>query len=149
MKFERNLLLPVLLLLMLPLFCSEAYGQNDKSSSTLFRTINCQVMSPEGERLPVFAYRNMRNSNEVILIAKNADHALIVNFRSKKAYKVAKPLLGTNAVNVSNERPAVSGSIGFAVRDLPGKKGLTEIIVHFNGESCFLCGGQQFAAIWD
>ncbi len=135
--------------LALPLFQTDAFGQNANPGSTLFRAINCQVMSPDGSRIPVFAYRNMSNAEEVILIAKSADHALLVNLKSKKAYKVSKPLLGSNAVNVSNDRPAVSGNIGFMSRNVPGKKGLTEIIVHFQDESCFLCGPQQFAAIWD
>ena len=136
----------LLMLLVLP---GSLLAQTDAPGSTLFRAIYCQVMSPDGTRLQVYAYRNMRVFDEVILIAKNADHALIVNMKSKKAYKVPKPLLGANAVNVSNERPAVSGNIGFMSRNVPGKKSLTEIIVHFEGESCFLCGAQQFAAIWD
>jgi hypothetical protein len=97
----------------------------------------------------VFAYRSTKSPDEVILIARNADHALLVDFKSQKAYKVTKPLLGSNAVIVSNERPAVSGNIGFLGRNVNGKKGLTEIIVHFQGESCFLCGPQAFASIWD
>ncbi|MDH7514302.1 MAG: hypothetical protein QHI48_00300 [Bacteroidota bacterium] len=126
-----------------------SHAQQGKRTATLFRSIHCQVMSPEGLRLPVFAYRNMKNADEVILISKMADHALLVNFRTHKAYKVPKPLLGVNTVTVSDERPAVSGHIGFAVHNVPGKKGLVEIIVHFEGENCFLCGAQQFAAIWD
>ena len=130
-------------------FSTQSNGQSKTPGTTLFRAINCQVLSPDGTPIPVFAYRSMKNSDEVILIASNADHALLVNFKNQKAYKVTKPLLGSNAVSVSDERPAVSGNIGFLGRTVQGKKGLMEIIVHFQGESCFLCGPQAFASIWD
>ena len=135
--------------LLLLVFATDASGQSKSSGTTLFRAINCQVLSPDGSSISVFAYRSMKNKDEVILIARNADHSLLVNFKTSKAYKMAKPLLGSNAVTVSDVRPASSGNIGFMARNVQGKKGLTEIIVHFQGESCFLCGPQAFASIWD
>ena len=130
-------------------FSQQSLCQRKAAKTTLFRAINCQVLNPDGTPIPVFAYRSMKSSDEVILISQNADHALLVDFKNQKAYKMTKPLLGSNAVTVSDERPAVSGNIGFLGRNVQGKKGLTEIIVHFNGESCFLCGPQAFASIWD
>jgi len=81
------------------------HAQQSRSGSTLFRTINCRVLDDNGGKLPVAAYKSMKDKNEVILISQQADHALIVNFKEQKAYKVSKPLLGTNAVNVPNDRP--------------------------------------------
>lgn len=147
-KTQRFLFFGFLSLCFLGLFL-QANGQNTTAKTTLFRAINCQVLNPDGTPIPVFAYRSTKSTEEVILIARNADHALLVDFKTQKAYKVTKPLLGSNAVIVSNERPAVSGNIGFLGRNVNGKKGLTEIIVHFQGESCFLCGPQAFASIWD
>jgi hypothetical protein len=117
--------------------------------STLFRAINCEVVNKEGKPMTVTAYRNMEIRDEVILISKTANHALIVNMRTKKAYKVPKPILGENAVNVSNQRPDHSGNVGFNVRSDKNRVRLTEIIVYFQDDSCFLCEPTVFAAIWD
>jgi hypothetical protein len=147
--FTKIAVLSCFVSLLLVTFSTNAAGQKNTSGTTLFRAINCQVLSPDGASISVFAYRSMKNKDEVILISRNADHSLLVNFKTSKAYKMAKPLLGSNAVTVSDVRPASSGNIGFMARNVQGKKGLTEIIVHFQGESCFLCGPQAFASIWD
>jgi hypothetical protein len=99
--------------------------------------------------MKVIAFRNMKDPDEVIIISVNANHALIVNARTKKAYKVPKPILGENAVNVSNERPAQYGNAGFHMRTDKNKVQITEIIVYFKDDSCFLCGPTMFAAVWD
>jgi len=80
----------------------------------------------------------MKNKNEILLIAATADHALLIDLRSQKAFKVPKPFPGTNAVAVSNVRPDVHGNVGFMVRNTIDKKEITEVIVHFKNESCFL-----------
>ena len=126
-----------------------AFSQSSTSTSSLFRVINCQVLNPDGSAMPVVAYKSMKNPNEVILINLKADHALIVNLSEHKAYKVTKPLLGTNAVTVPDYRPEQSGNVGFQGRKIPGKKDLVEIIVYFKNGSCFLCGSQTFASIWE
>jgi hypothetical protein len=117
--------------------------------TTQFISINCLVRDVNGHQMPVAAYRNIRNHQEVILISRQADHALIVNFGRQKAYKVRKPLLGTTSVNVADERPANTGNVGFMVRRDGKRKEATEIIVYFKDETCFLCGPQTFATIWD
>lgn len=128
---------------------STALAQNPSFKSSLFRVINCQVLNPDGTPMPVVAYKNMKNPDEVILINLKADHALIVNLHEQKAFKVSKPLLGTNAVNVSDYRPEQSGNVGFQGRKVPGKKDVVEIIVYFKNGTCFLCGSQTFASIWE
>ena len=124
-------------------------AQPNGSSSTMFRAINCRVLDGNDNQLPVVAYRSMKNRDEVILISKTANHALIANFKDQKVFKVTKPLLGTNAVYVPDERPEHSGNLGFLVRKDKDKKEIIEIIVYFKNESCFLCGSTTFASIWE
>ena len=143
---------PVLIILLaalLPIVATSQQGKTSRRGSTLFKAINCRVLDKDSKPMEVIAFRNMRLKDEVILISKTANHALIVDMKTKKAYKVPKPILGENAVNVSNERPDQSGNVGFHVRTDKNKVQLTEIIVYFQDDSCFLCGSTMFAAIWD
>ena len=140
------------LLLALVFIADTGKGQETRNSakgSTLFRAINCEVLDKSNKPMPVIAFRSMRIRDEVILISKTANHALIVDLKTKKAYKVPKPILGENAVNVSNERPEQSGNVGFQVRSDKKRAQLTEIIVNFQDGGCFLCEPTMFAAIWD
>jgi hypothetical protein len=138
-----------LLLGVLVFHCQTQAQQKKPTSTSLFWAINCQVLDVDGKPMPVAAYRNSRCKDEIILISRTADHALLVNLKEQKAFKISKPIWGTNAVTVSDERPITSGNVGFMVRNHPQKKNLTEIIVHFKEGSCFLCGPQTFAAVWE
>lgn len=120
-----------------------------KLQTTQFLSINCMVRDVNGQQIPVAAYRNVKNHSEIILLSRNADHALIVDLSKQKAYKVQKPLLGTTSVAVSDERPSVTGNVGFMVRNHGKHREETEIIVYFKDETCFLCGPQTFATIWE
>lgn len=145
---QPYILIIILTMLSLSLY-SSAEAQSKKQSTSLFRAINCQVSNTDGAHLQVSAYRNMKNANEIILISKNADHALLIDLKKQVAYKVAKPFPGTNAVAVSDDRPNAHGNLGFMTKNGKDKKDITEIIVHFQNDSCFLCGPQSFASVWD
>ena len=117
--------------------------------STLFRAINCRVLDKDNKPMSVVAFRNMRMKEEVILISPTANHALIVNLKEQKAYKVSKPILGENAVNVPDFRPEQNGNVSFHVLTEKNNVTLTEIVVDFGDDGCFLCLPMVFAAIWD
>jgi hypothetical protein len=144
---KRGLLFAPLLCVVFFALAFPAHAQ--KAQNSQFLSVNCMVRDVNGQDIPVAAYRNVKNHDEIILISRSADHALIVDLKNQKAYKVQKPLLGTTSVIVSNVRPSVSGNVGFMVRRNGRHKEETEIIVYFHGESCFLCGPQTFATIWE
>jgi hypothetical protein len=145
----KEMMVVLLFMLLVPYIGMAQRSGGTEKGSTLFRAINCEVLDKNNKQMPVIAFRSMRTKDEVILISKAANHALIVDMKSKKAYKVPKPILGENAVNVSNDRPAQSGNVGFHVKSDKGRAQLTEIIVYFPEGDCFLCEPTVFAEIWD